>query len=186
LHFEADDLAASGQTTAAEARYLEALDSPAEMDLREPLAPAPAAPTPAARLQDLEIRLALARLYLDQGRDSDGEEILDRVDDEIDPWNRNLFRMQRDALRSRLEIRRGEYEPAYRRLKKTLRLASPRRARVPWRHIALQMQLNAERSAVTEAYTLLAIAAHEQSDAEIFRWAMTESRARGVELEALN
>jgi hypothetical protein len=48
------------------------------------------------------------------------------------------------------------------------------------------MQLNAERSAVTEAYTLLAIAAHEQSDAEIFRWAMTESRARGVELEALN
>ncbi len=96
-----------------------------------------------------------------------------------------LFRMQRDTLRSRMDILRGEYGSAYRRLKKSLRMASPRRARVPWRNRVLQMQLNTERTAVTEAYSLLAIAAHETRQNGIFEWALEEAIDRGVDVSRL-
>jgi hypothetical protein len=184
-HYEAEDLAAAGELAAAESRYLEALASPAEADTRDPLSSRPGENGIQGRVQDVKIRLALARVYLDQGRLEESEEALDGIDRELETWDRMMFRMQRDALRSRLEILNGDYEPAYKRLKKTLRLASPRRARVPWRNLMLQLQLNTERAAVTEAYSLLAIAAHETGNRNVFLWALSEARARRVDVTAL-
>jgi hypothetical protein len=185
LHHQAEDLAAAGELNSAESRYFEALDSPGEADTRDPLSDRPVETAVRGRVQDLRIRLGLARLYMDQGRDGEAEAALDRIDRELENGDRRIFRMQRDALRSRLEILRGEYEPAYRRLKKTLRLASPRRVRVPWRNLILQLQLNTERAAVTEAYTLLAIAARETGNRDAFDWALHESRGRGVDVSLL-
>jgi tetratricopeptide (TPR) repeat protein len=184
-HYEAEDLAAAGELSAAESRYLEALESPAEADTRDPLSSRPDEDGIQGRVQDVKIRLALTRVYLDQGRLEESEEALDGIDRELETWDRMMFRMQRDALRSRLEILSGDYEPAYKRLKKTLRLASPRRARVPWRNLMLQLQLNTERAAVTEAYSLLAIAAHETGNRNVFLWALSEARARRVDVSAL-
>jgi len=178
VHHQAEDLAAAGDLAAAEARYLEALLSPPGIDPG-------AGGDRAGRIQDLKIRLGLTRLYLSQGRIGEAEARLQQVEFELDEWDRGALRVQREALRSRMEILRGEYDPAYRRLKKTLRLASPRRARVPWRNLMLQVQLNTERDAVTEAYSLLAVAAHEVGDAEVFDWALREARDRGVEVSDL-
>ena len=108
-------------------------------------------------------------------------DLVNRLEDS----RQNFFRMQRDALRGRLEILRGDYDRAYKRLKKTLRLASPRRVRVPWRNLILQLQLNTERAAVTEAYSLLAIAAHETGNEDTLAWALDESRSRGVDVSLL-
>jgi hypothetical protein len=185
LHYEAEDLAAAGELAAAESRYLEALASPAEAATRDPLASGSDGEGIQGRVQDVKIRLALTRVYLDQGRLDEAEQALDAIDGELETWDRMMFRMQRDALRSRLEILNGDFEPAYKRLKKTLRLASPRRVRVPWRNLMLQLQLNTERAAVTEAYSLLAIAAHETGNRNVFRWALSEARDRRVDVSAL-
>jgi hypothetical protein len=185
LHYEAEDLAAAGELAAAESRYLEALASPAEAETRDPLTSRSGEDAIQGRVQDVKIRLALTRVYLDQRRLDEAEAALDEIDRELETWDRMMFRMQRDALRSRLDILRGDYEPAYKRLKKTLRLASPHRMRVPWRNLMLQLQLNTERAAVTEAYSLLAIAAHETGNRNVFRWALTEARARRVDVSAL-
>jgi len=185
LHYEAEDLAASGELSSAEVRYLEALESPAETDKIDPLNRRPGDNAIQGHVQDLRIRLALARLYLDQGRATEAEQALDRIDDDTEETGRSIFRMQRDALRGRLEIMRGEYDRAHKRLKKTLRLASPRRMRVPWRNLILQIQLNTERAAVTEAWSLLAIAAHETGDDETFALALGEARGRGVDVSTL-
>jgi hypothetical protein len=185
LYHQAEELAAANELTAAEARYHEALAVPSETETRDPLASRSERGGTQGRMMDLRIRLALTRVYLDQGRLADAAAALDEIDRESDASNRTFFRMQRDALRSRLEILRGEFGPAYHRLKKTLRLASPRRVRVPWRNLLLQVQLNTERAAVTEAYALLAIAANEAGKPEIFRWALREARDRRVDVSLL-
>jgi hypothetical protein len=184
LHHQAEDLAAEGELSAAESRYLEALASPAVATAPDPLT-GRRRWSGAGGAPDVRIRLALARVYLDQGRFSEAEQALDDVDAELEAWDRVLFRVQRDALRSRLEILRGDYQPAFRRLKKTLRLASPRHLRVPWRSLILRIQLNTEREAVTEAYSLLAIAAHETGNREVLRWALQEARDRQVDVSRL-
>jgi hypothetical protein len=184
LHHQAEDLAAEGELSAAESRYLEALASPPVATAPDPLT-GRRGWSGAGGAPDVRIRLALARVYLDQGRIFEAERALDAVDAELEAWDRVLFRMQRDALRSRLEILRGDYQPAFRRLKKTLRLASPRRLRVPWRSLILRIQLNTEREAVTEAYSLLAIAAHETGNREVLRWALQEARDRQVDVSRL-
>jgi hypothetical protein len=93
--------------------------------------------------------------------------------------------MERDALRSRLEIQRGEYGAAFKRLKKTLRLAAPLSGPRTWNALLWQLQLNSERLAMTEAFTLLAIAAHETGQDEESRWAMREARDRGADISLL-
>ena len=128
------------------------------------------------------IRLALARLYLDRGRLGEAASQLDVVDESLGQ-DRVSFRMERDVLRSRLEIVRGDCEPAYRRLKRGLRLARPRRT--DWRAMLLQAQLGSEWQAVTEAYALLAVAAYETGHLDDARWALQEAQDRGAGMEEL-
>lgn len=173
MQYQAEDLFRSGDLARAESRFRAALELSREDT------------STSRRVQDIKIRLSLVRLHVEQGRDDEALEGLDRVDDELEEWNPMLFRMQRDALRSRIEIRHGEYGFAYKRLKKTLRIASPRNAHTYWRDIQWQRRLNSERAAVTEAYSLLAISAHETGNREVFKWARREARNRGVDVSAL-
>ena len=184
LRYQAEDLVAAGEWDAAEARFLEALSLPGESSSRDPLGPAPDLPGAQGSVQNLKIRLALVRLHTEQGREEEALAALDEIDREL-ASNQMMFRMQRDALRSRMEIRQGRYDAAYRRLKKTLKLASPRNDRTSWRNVWWQYRLNTERSAVTEAFSLLAIAAHEAGNEEVFLWALREARNRGVDVRLL-
>ena len=90
-----------------------------------------------------------------------------------------------EALSGRLEVQNGDYAAAFKRLKKTLRLASPRGGPRTWRRLLLQLRLKSERMAVTEAYLLLAIAALETGHREELSWAIQEARERGVDVSPL-
>ena len=184
LRYRAQDLMLDGKLDMAEAAYREALDHEAGL---------PPATDPASwirdrrtdgRTEDTTIRLSLARLYLDQGQTDRAETELDAVEELLD-GDKNQFRMARDSLRSRLEIQRGEYRSAFKRLKKTLRMAAPRHAVRTWRARAWQSRLTSERLAMTDAYVLLAVAAHETGQLSDLQWAIEGARGRGADLSAL-
>ena len=184
LRYQAQDLAAEGRLEEAEARYFEALRSPADSGNIDPLAPA-GGPRIQRRTEDLKIRLDLVRLYMEQGRAAIAMAALDEIDQEVEATDELLFKMQRQALRGRMEIRQRNYEAAFKRLKKTLSLASPRQDRAPVRKVLWRLRLSAERAAVTEAFSLLAIAAHETGKLDELRWALREARDRGVDVSLL-
>ena len=79
----------------------------------------------------------------------------------------------------------GDYQPAYRRLKKTLRLAAPRRNPRNWRAVLWRAHLSSESLAMKEAYALLAIAAFQTGHRDDFRWALREAEERGVDISLL-
>jgi len=165
---------------------VQALESPAAQRAPvDPLGPARTTPRVEREVEDYKIRIALARLRLDQGRDLEAATALDEIDSELNGGDRMLFRVEREALRSRIEIRRGDYSPAYKRLKRTLRQALPRGMTTRLRDLLWQAQLNAERSAVTESFSLLAIAAHATGNGHEYRWALREARERGVDVSAI-
>jgi hypothetical protein len=98
---------------------------------------------------------------------------------------RNKLRMERTVLASRLEIQQGVHGPAYRRLKKTLRLAGEGRQATGRRSLLIQVLLRSERLAMTEAYMLLAVAAYELGHENEARWALEEARERGADVSLL-
>jgi hypothetical protein len=93
--------------------------------------------------------------------------------------------MEREVLVSRLEIQQGEYQAAYKRLKRTLRLAAEGRAPTGSRSLLRQIQLRSERLAMTEAFMLLAVAAYELGHENDARWALEEARERGADVSLL-
>ena len=122
-------------------------------------------------------------MYIDQGRELEALVELDEVEQMLGQ-NRATYRMARDTLRSRLDILRGDYLDAYKRLKKTMKLAAPETTRT-WRDSLWKAHLSAERLALTEAYALLAIAAFETGNRDDFRWALEEAEVRGVKVSPL-
>jgi hypothetical protein len=68
----------------------------------------------AVRMVTAEIELGRARLYLQQGRDADAEQALDRADvpGSGESWAAN----ERDVLLSWLDLRRGRFDRAFHRL----------------------------------------------------------------------
>lgn len=182
--YRAMDLALEGKWAAAEASYRRALSE--EPDPGDPQWPLPwmADPSSRARNEDARIHLALARMYLDQQRDADAEvELL--AAEALVGSDRTTLRMERDALWARLEIARFDYESAFKRLKKALRLAAPRRERLTWRQRIWQAELSSDWLATTDVFALLAITAHEMGKPDELRWALQGARDRGVDVTAL-
>ncbi len=110
----------------------------------------------ARRIMNARIELSRARLLLDQGKEREAEEALERSqrfykDDEE-------FRL----LRSRLDVRRGDYKKAFQRLLKGLGGLSG------------------------EGYALLAIAAHETDHSAAFEDAAKKARENGADLTVLS
>jgi ATP/maltotriose-dependent transcriptional regulator MalT len=130
-----------------------------------------------------QIRLGLARLYLDLDRPAEAASQLETVEESFGP-DRISLRVERDALLSRLEVALGDYEPAYRRLKRTLRLAG--RDSADWRSMLLRVRLGSEWQAMTEAYALFAVSAYETGHLDDAYWALQEARDRGAHVDALS
>ena len=185
LQRDAEELAAAGQIEAAARRYREALAAPPDAAARDPRSTPPRPTDPATRAQDVQIRLALARLWLEQREPEAARAVLAEVERDVAAWDRAFCSMEREALRARADILRGHYQPAYHRLKKTLRRVEPA-ARPPTpREQLARRRLSAEGAAVSEAYALLAIAAHETGDLSTRDWALREAQARGVDASPL-
>jgi tetratricopeptide (TPR) repeat protein len=182
--FRAEDLMARGDLAEAERAFRQALQLPLPQPVATDGLPWMNDPDVQARRDDASIRLALARLYLRQKRVDDAQGELDSVAELMDS-DRVTLRVERDVLQSHVEIAQGAYEPAYRRLKKTLKLAAPREGSRGWRAAVWKMQLASERLAVIEAYMLLAVAAYETGHTEDAHWAAQEAREHGADLRAL-
>jgi len=186
LRYEAEDLAIDGRWEEAEARYEDALRVPSDTrSMVDPLGPPLTVPQIDGRLEDLKIRLSIVRLHIDREDLDSATAELDAIDASLDDDDRELLRMGRDALRARVDIHRGKFGAAHRRLKKTLRIASPSRDHHSWRELLLQMQLNSERVAVAESFTLLAVASYELDRELDLEWALREARDRGADVSLL-
>ena len=131
-------------------------------------------------MEDLAIRVSLARLYLDLARDRDAEDQL-RQADQLATALGDHQRMERDTLWARLELRRSDFEQAYRRLKHTMRTAAPRRQVRDGDGLLTQMRLRSEVQAFTEAYALFAVAALETGNVDDYAWAVAGARERGMD-----
>jgi hypothetical protein len=110
------------------------------------------------RMMNARIELARARLFLDQGKDKEAEDALDRSqrfygDDE-----------EFKILGARLDIRRGDYEKAFQRLRKSLKTGD--------------LYSN-------EGYALMAIAAKATNHAEEFEKALKKARETGADVRLL-
>lgn len=188
LQYQAEELLADGDYAAAESAYRAALELNAE-----------AAPATGGKRQNqlqrrltdddkqnLEIRLALVRLHLEQGREAEAQASLDAIDAEESQRERSHLRVEREALRGRIEIDQGRADQALKRLRKLLRPASARRNVSAGLGLAPTLPIGADGSALAEAYALLAIAAHVEGDDATFDWAAAEARDRGVDLTQLD
>jgi hypothetical protein len=185
LRYEAEDLAAGGRLEEAETRFQQALrTSAAAPSPVDPLDEAVTAPRIDERVENVRIRLALARLYLQQGREGEATAALDAIDRELAGDGERSFRVERDALRSRIDLRHGGHAAALRRLKKTLRALSPRRDGAPEALAGGGAAAGGEQAALAEAYALLAVAAEMAGAEEDLRWALREARGRGVDVSA--
>jgi hypothetical protein len=182
LRYRAEELVLRGETGAAEALYLEALRAVSPAHGRDGLAAA--LRERRDRVENLRVRLALVRMWIDQDRDAEAAQLLDATEASLQPDQREQFALERDVLRSRLEIRNGDPASARRRLKRMLRVLDPWAGR-DWRDLMWQPRLGAERQALDEAQALLAIAAHATGRSTDYARAAAAARARGVDLELL-
>lgn len=137
-----------------------------------------------SRNEDASIHLALARIAIERAAWDDARLRLAAIE-ALDQGQRELFRMERDVLAARIDIRTGDVAAAHRRLKRTLRLASPKHGAMTWRTLLRQLQLRSERQAMTEAWALLATASLLLGEAEDYLWAADEARERAVDLSEL-
>jgi hypothetical protein len=181
--YRAVDLATQGRRDEAEATYRRALELDVGLPAREPALPWMRNRGRDRQLLDARIRLALARIYVDTDRDFDARVQLDAVDELLGDESMTL-RVERDVLRGRLDLRRGDYEATFRRMKKTFRRAAPRRA-VNWYGYVWKLRLSSERLAMADAFALQAVASFETGNRQELEWALGEARERGADLTQL-
>jgi hypothetical protein len=106
------------------------------------------------------IELSRARLHLDHGDEAAAEAAIGRAQRTLGDDDPNVR-----VLRARLEIRRGDYEKAYRRLRKGV--------------------IASETLDTSEAYVLLAVAAQKSGHADDFLRALKWARDTGADVSAL-
>ncbi|HKI03482.1 MAG TPA: M1 family aminopeptidase [Thermoanaerobaculia bacterium] len=110
------------------------------------------------RVMNARIELARARLFLEQGKDEEAEDALDKA--------QRMFKNDEEfkLLQARLDVRRGDYPKAFQRLRKGLKTGD---------------------LYSSEGYVLLAIAARETGHAEEFQKALKKARESGADVDTL-
>lgn len=183
--FQAQALLLEGDVAAAQMAFEAALE--VEIESVDPTdLPVPwLRPTEMRRAHaDARIHLQLARIYLDRGNERAAERALSNSA-ELSDDAPDLFGIERETLEGRLELRRGEFNAAYRRAKRALRLTNPRRQQGYWRLRGWQAQVGADWWATTEMLAILAVSAFETEQSDVLAWALKGARERGVDLRLL-
>ncbi|HEX3130265.1 MAG TPA: M1 family aminopeptidase [Thermoanaerobaculia bacterium] len=113
------------------------------------------------RMLNGRIELSRARFFLDRGDEARAEESLDKAQRAFGDRDDTV-----QVLRARLEIRRGDFEKAFRRLRKGV--------------------LGTEDLDTSEAYALLAVAAQKAGHAEELTKAIKKAKETGADVSALS
>lgn len=129
-------------------------DKPASGDLRAE-----------SREIDSRIQLGLARIALDRGQDAEAQAALDRAKKTLSSVTGGWADEDIRVIESRLDLRRGDYDRAFKRLNKAL--------------------LKREDSDTTEGHVLLAIAAQKTGHTEELKKAKEAVKDSGSNLSAL-
>lgn len=164
LLYQGIDAAAAGRAADAEALFAKALASQVEVSTD------PANPSDEKGLDDAGkfldgwIELCRARLYLDQGRDQKAQISFDRGRKAL-AFYKFWFEEDLKVIESRLDIRRGDPEKAFKRLNKGL--------------------LRRGTLDSTESFVLLAIAAQATGHTEELKKAAEAARENGADLTLL-
>ena len=164
LFFRGLDAAAAGRAAEAEDFFKRALAAEVESVPDAGAAREKGILKEEGRLTDAQIEIARVRLHLDQGRHSEAKESFDRARRLMGNY-RGWFTEELKILESRLEMSRGVYDKAFKRLNKGL--------------------LRGGGLDSTEGYVLLAIAAKETSHKEAFDEAVKEAKENGADVSVL-
>lgn len=164
LLYQGFDRAAEGESVEAEAYFQEALSTPTAIlpGASEPLAKLQRV---ADRLLDAQIHLELARVRMSGDRDEEARRSLTAAVEALDASEREWIEGDLDLLEARLEIRRGDYDRAFRRLRKNV--------------------LKRKRLDTAESYLLLAIAARETGNERELEEALAAARKKGADVSLL-
>jgi len=182
---QAENLLIAGDTAGAEAGYRRALEAPAGKPDKAAFVLAWMQPSPARQERDdALIHLRLARLALDRGDETLARREIESAVGILGP-DSHALRIERAALEGRIDLRNGDYESAFKRAKKALRLFSPRRQQRYWRLRGWQAQVGIDWLATTDVLAILAVAAFETGHNEELRWALEGAEDRGVDLSVL-
>lgn len=162
LFYQGLDAAAAGNVAAAEELFGKALAAEVAADFET--SEYKSLLKEQARRLDAQIDLSRARLYLDQGRQADAQAAFDRSR-RVLGMSSGWVQEELKILESRLEMSRGTYDKAFKRLRKGL--------------------LRAGSLDSTEGYVLLAIAAKATSHPEELDEALKEAKEGGADVTAL-
>ncbi|HVE72562.1 MAG TPA: M1 family aminopeptidase [Thermoanaerobaculia bacterium] len=171
LYERAEELAADGKWSEAETQYRAALAADptedVEIEIGVNLEGSLKREVTKVEREFLvaQIHLGLARAQLEQERDAGAAASLRTATTSVAGWRRVFFKSAVDILEARLDLRRGDAEGAYRRLRKLLR--------------------DRDSVASAEAYLLLAIAAKQSNHPRELEQARERARKLGVDVSLL-
>lgn len=160
LFYQGLDAVAAGDAGRAADLFARALEAPLVGEDEE----AGSGSRKEGRILDGRIHLGLARLHLDQGREAEAQAAFERADRTLEEGMGGWIEQEMKVLESRLEIRRGEYDRAFKRLRRGLKSGAVEGG---------------------EGQTLLAIAAKALGKTEEYERAAREARSQGADLAAL-
>jgi hypothetical protein len=163
LMYQGMDLAAAGDTEMAEATFRRALGAPlfVASEVEDVMA---RREKRGGRVVDFLIHLHLAQLFLDADRDEEAQAELDAAEKLMDPYIRVSYEDFWNRIRSRLEIRAGDFDGTYKRFRFVMRDY--------WRP-------------PTEDLLLLAIAAGETGHDDVREQALVAARRQGADVDLL-
>lgn len=164
LFYRGLDAAAAGQADTAQNLFAKALAAAVEAAPDTESSPDERDHRLQAKSLDGAIELSLARLHLDQGRDSEARAAFERAKKLLSGLGSTL-QAELKVIESRLDIRQGNFDAAYRRLHKGL----VRRGTID----------------STEGYVLLAIAARATGHTEQEKEAIKVATENGADLAVL-
>jgi hypothetical protein len=124
----------------------------------------------------------LARHYLDRGETANAEDALQTADRLLRGAERGWFRFYGSMIESRLDLHRFDYEGAYDRLRRHLRLEFQQRAGESMADQLRRVRFRRGFTGDGQAYALLAIAARETGRDAVYLRAAEEAVRRGGNL----
>lgn len=182
---QAEGLLIDGDVRGAEAGFRRSLNAAAGTPDKAAFRLAWLRPSPnQQRRDDALTHLRLARIALDRGEESGARAEIAAAVEILGP-DSHALRIEIAALEGRIDLRNGNYEAAFKRSKKALRLFSPRRQQRYWRLRGWQAQVGSDWPATTDVLAILAVAAFETGHNEELRWALEAAGDRGVDLSVL-
>ncbi|MEM7356889.1 MAG: M1 family aminopeptidase, partial [Acidobacteriota bacterium] len=161
FYYQGLALAAGGELAAAEAVYRQALDASIFDGPSYSQTSKPKDIQRKGERLDAGVRLQLARLYLDQGRTAEARAIFESLRKTVGNASRTSLGAIAKNLEARLAIREGDFERAFKLLRKAM-----------W-------------SGGTERLLLLAIAARETGRDDVYDRVVTRANRQGADLSVL-